>query len=163
LLQDVTAGEGVDATVARGVTASIAHELGLRGVHDLVTSADVGTLLGAERQRQLMGCEEAATCYTELSGALGARFIMTGALLRLGNRGQLPLQTVDATTAHAVGRAVQLAPDVASLVEALPVLVSDATGLPRPKEPSRAGPAVLAGFGFAVLVAAAAVLLESTF
>jgi len=164
LLQDLQAGEGADPSVARAVTASVAKEISRRAVHDLVTSADVATLLGAERQRQLMGCgDESASCVAELSGALGARFVMTGAVTRLGTTWQLTLQTVDGSNAHAVGRAVQLAPDVETLVLALPMLVSDATGLPRPPEPSRAGPAVLAGAGIAVVVAGAAVLLESLF
>jgi hypothetical protein len=163
LLQDITAGASVDASVTRGVTASVAHELTRRGVYDLLTSADIGTALGAERQRQLLGCEEAQSCLTELSGALGARFIMTGSLVQLGSAWQLTLQTVDGTTARAVGRAVQLAPDISSLLEAVPMLVADAAGLPRPQEPSRVGPALLAGGGFAVMLAGAAVLLESIF
>jgi hypothetical protein len=163
LLQDITGGAGVDVSVTHGITASIAHELTRRGVHDLLTSSDIGTLLGAERQRQMLGCDEAQSCLTELSGALGARFIMTGSLIQLGSAWQLTLQTVDGTTARAVGRAVLLAPDIAALVEQVPVLVADAAGLPRPVEPSRVGPALLVGGGVAVMLAAAAVLLESVF
>jgi hypothetical protein len=163
LLQDLTAGEGVDASVARGLTAAIAKELSQRAVHDLVTSADVVTLLGVERQKQLMGCDEAASCFAELSGALGTRFIMTGGVTRMGSTWQLTLQTVDSTNARAVGRAVQLAPDLGTLAEAVPLLVSDAAGLQRPKEPSRVGPALMAGAGFAVVVAGAGVLLTSIF
>jgi hypothetical protein len=163
LLQDLAAGEGVDASVASGLTRSIAVELTRRGVHDLVTSADVVTLLGVERQKQLMGCEEAQSCFAELSGALGTRFVMTGGITRMGSAWQLTLQTVDSTNARAVGRAVQLAPDVGQLAEAVPLLVADAAGLPRPKEPSRIGPALMAGGGFAVLVAGGGILLTSIF
>src|SRR4051812_37993383 len=95
LLQDVQAGQGADASVARAITQAVANEISRRAVHDLITSTDVGTLLGVERQRQLLGCgDESTSCVAELSGALGARFIMTGAITRLGSTWQLTLQTV---------------------------------------------------------------------
>ncbi|MDX2015737.1 MAG: hypothetical protein SFW67_36420 [Myxococcaceae bacterium] len=53
-----------------------------RGGLDVVTSRDLATLLGLERQRQLMGCAESG-CIAELVGALGADAIVQGDVGRL--------------------------------------------------------------------------------
>jgi hypothetical protein len=164
LLHDLQASQDSDPALAQAMTSSVAAELNRRGVHDLVTSADVTTMLGAERQRQLMGCgDESTSCMAELSDALGARFIMTGALTRIGSAWQLTLQTVNGSNARSIGRAVMLAGDVETLMRSLPLLVADATGLERPIEPSRVGPSLLTGTGVAVMVAGGVVLLDSLF
>lgn len=47
------------------------------GVFQVVSQADIRTLLGVERQKQLLGCgEDAASCMAELSGALDARYLL---------------------------------------------------------------------------------------
>lgn len=52
---------------------------------DVITRTQLTQLIGLERQRELLGCTEAAnTCMAELSGALGAEAIVTGSLGRLG-------------------------------------------------------------------------------
>ena len=52
----------------------------MRGAElSVVTPAEVMTLLGRERQRQLLGCGEAAeSCLAELAGALGIDGVLLG-------------------------------------------------------------------------------------
>jgi hypothetical protein len=54
----------------------LAQELLRRGLR-VTTSRDIETLLGAERQKQLLGCD-AQSCMTELANALGADAIVQG-------------------------------------------------------------------------------------
>jgi hypothetical protein len=50
----------------------------------VTTPREVAVLLGAERQRQLLGCgESSAECIAELSGALGVDGIILGSMARL--------------------------------------------------------------------------------
>ncbi|MBL8921233.1 MAG: hypothetical protein JNJ54_20385 [Myxococcaceae bacterium] len=59
----------------------VANELS-RGGLEVLTSRDVVTLIGLERQRQLMGCT-GSTCLTGLIGALGADGVVLGDVGRL--------------------------------------------------------------------------------
>jgi hypothetical protein len=47
----------------------------------VTTAADVASILGLERQKQLMGCSESG-CLVELAGALGVDGLLTGSVVR---------------------------------------------------------------------------------
>lgn len=48
-----------------------------------ITSArDLQTLLGLERQKQLLGCESNTSCLAELAGALGVDYLLSGSVVR---------------------------------------------------------------------------------
>jgi hypothetical protein len=51
----------------------------------LISQKDIAQVLGLERQRQLMGCANEGSCFTELSGALGADAIFLGTLAKGGS------------------------------------------------------------------------------
>lgn len=164
IVQDVVPGAGVDGELARSLSASIAAELQRRGVHEVLTSSDLSTALGQERQRQLLGCsDEATSCLAELADAMGARFVVTGSLVRLGEAWQLTLQTVDTRSARAIGRAVRLAKEPAELVQGFPFTVSEAAGLAPPEQPSRLVPSLLIGAGAAAVIGGGVVLLQTVF
>ena len=74
---------GVEAEQAVALGEAITQQLSRRGFFEVISSSDIRTLLGAERQRQLLGCGD-TNCTAELSGALGARFILQSTLTRLG-------------------------------------------------------------------------------
>lgn len=110
----------------------------------VVSQRDIATLLGVERQKQLLGCsEESASCLSELSGALDARFVVSGTLNRIGNTWQLTLQTLDARKGQPAGRSLRAAKSLSQLQGLLPWAVAEATGTPPPKPPSRVGPTLL--------------------
>lgn len=60
----------------------LAQELRTAGVR-VVTNKEIATLLGMERQRQLLGCGEGSSCMTELANALGAEAMVLGGIARL--------------------------------------------------------------------------------
>lgn len=145
-------GSGVDQAQLASVTDRVSQLLDARGVFDLISAREVQTMLGMERQRALLGCAEGSSCLAELTGALGARFFVSGTLVRLGDTYQLTLQCLDAQRAQPVGRGVRLGATLAEVLEGLPLLVAQVTGLPPPPEPSKVLPLVLIGAGAAGIV-----------
>lgn len=64
----------------------------------VVTPREVMTLLGRERQRQLLGCEDAvASCTAELVGALGVDGVLMGEVAAVGDFVQINLKVVSET------------------------------------------------------------------
>lgn len=153
-LMELTASGGVEPSVATALGESIAVQVGQGGYFDVLSSKDVQTLLGFERQKQLLGCTEEGSCLAELAGAMGARFVMAGSVTRLGSAYQLTLQTLDSQKAQPLGRSVSIARDIDGLRRNLPYAIAEATATPAPPPPSRALPIALIASGGALLLGA---------
>jgi len=50
---------------------------------EVITSQDINTLLGMERQKAMAGCNESSACMTELANALGADATLVANIARL--------------------------------------------------------------------------------
>ena len=149
--------QGAKPEEAAALTEAITQELSQRGLYQVVSSSEVRTMLGVERQKQLLGCsDDAASCTAELAGALGSRFVLSGSLARLGDALQLSVQTIDTHKAQPVGRAIRIAENARALAEQLRWTVAEATGMPLPPPPSRVLPFTLMGTGAALMVAGGA-------
>lgn len=149
---------GAPAEMATALTEAMTQEVARRGFFDVIASADIRTLLGLERQKELLGCaDDARSCTAELAGALGARFVLSGTLSKLGDAYQLSVQTLDTQKAQPVGRSVRIAADVKELADQLPFAVAEATATPLPQPPSRVLPVTLLAVGSAAIVAGAIV------
>jgi TolB-like protein len=120
---ELSNGAGVDKAVAQAAGELLVVALSETGKFDVITRADVKAILGYEAQAQLLGCAE-ASCMVDLGGALGAAYLVSGSLSRLGDQLQLVLSLIDVNRA-AVGRRVALA--VAS-DGALPQAAREAVG-----------------------------------
>lgn len=74
------------------------QQIALKGTNLRVTTrSEVEALIGAERQRQLLGCSENATsCVAELAGGLGADAIITGSFAKLGTGLVVNLKIINA-------------------------------------------------------------------
>ncbi len=150
---DLQPGAGVEASLTSPLTDAITGEVQRVGFFEVLSSRDLQSLIGLDRQKQLLGCDEASkSCMAELSGALGARFVMTGTLARLGEAWQLTLNTLDSQKAQPLGRATRLARSLEALRAMLPYAVAEATGTPLPPPPSRVLPYTLIGVGGAAAV-----------
>lgn len=143
---------GAEAALGSALGEAVTQELSHRGFFDVISSNDIRTLLGVERQRQLLGCGDSA-CTLELSGAVGARFVLQAQLTRLGEALQLSLQMLDTAKATPVARSLRLANDVKTLVDQLPWALAEATATPAPERPSTVLPWTLVGVGVAALLA----------
>lgn len=100
----------------------LAEQLSRRGFK-VLTPAALQTVLGFERQKQLLGCDETAgSCLAELSAALGVPLLATGRLTKLGSRIELDLQVVRQRDAQVVARVARSVDDEARLGQ----LIADA-------------------------------------
>ncbi len=152
ILLDLAAA-GVEPQVSKALTEAVASEIAARGVFQVMSSGDVQTLLGVERQKQMLGCNEASSCLTELGGAIGARFVMSGSVAQLGPSFQLSLQTLDTRTTQPVGRSSRIGKDLGELRQLVPWVVAEAAGTPLPPPPSRLLPySVIAAGGLSVVL-----------
>jgi TolB-like protein len=128
---------------------------------DTIGRSDVQTLLGFERQRQLLGCTEDAACLAEIGGALGVDYILVGTVGRIGGLLRLDLKLVDGKRARVVGRVgTSLEAGAERLVEAtqngvrsLLHQVSPSDPGARPSGPSRLPAWIALGAGGAALAA----------
>ncbi|MFL5320476.1 MAG: hypothetical protein ACJ790_12520 [Myxococcaceae bacterium] len=157
LVLDLGGAGGVGADVGAALSEAIAQEISRRGYFDAIGAAEIRTLIGVERQKQLGGCNEGESCQAEIAGSLGARFVLSGTLAKLGDTYQLTLQTLDTSRAQPLARATRIAKSVDALREQLPWTVAEATGTPLPPEPSKLVPYSLMGGG-ALVVATGAVI-----
>ena len=147
---DLQPGAGVDGSLTGPLADAITAEVQRVGFFEVLSSRDLQALLGLERQKQLLGCGDDAasrTCMAELTDALGARFVLSGSLARLGDAYQLTLNTLDTQKAQPLGRATRLARSLEALRGLLPWAVAEATGTPLPAPPSRALSYTLIGVG----------------
>ncbi len=68
------------------------------GSVELVTPREIASLLGMERQKQLLGCSDASgSCVAELANALGADGVVLGDLAKIGSRYQVNLKVISAS------------------------------------------------------------------
>lgn len=151
--------QGVDAELARGMTDAVVDALTVRKLYDVVSTKDLETLLGAERQKQLLGvCEnDAAACSQNAADAVTARFVLSGQLSKLGTVYQLSLQMVDTQKGQPVARSLRVSDDLAKLNALVPYAAAEATGSPLPPPPSRVLPLILIGAGSASFLAGAVI------
>jgi len=152
-VMELSVAGGVDPKVAGALSESVTQEVANAGYFRALSSREVQTLIGFERKKQLLGCsEDSSNCLQELAGAMGARFVMSGTLARLGDALQLSLQVLDSQKAQPVGRSVRIARDFEVLRAQLPYAVAEACGTPLPPPPSRVVPySLMAGGGVFLL------------
>ncbi len=153
IVLELTATGGVEKATATALTEAVVAQVSRQGIFQVVSAQDIATLTGLERQKSLMGCSDSTNCLAELAGAIGARFVLSGSLAKLGAAFQLSLQTLDSHKAQPLGRTVRLANDVEALRAQLPWAVAEATATPMPPPPSRVLPFSLMGVGAAAIVA----------
>ncbi|MBX7113151.1 MAG: penicillin-binding protein activator LpoB [Myxococcaceae bacterium] len=154
LVQDIAA-QGVSSAEAAALTDAVVDALASRGLFDVVSSKDMQSLLGAERQKQLYGlCDSDSTaCASSLGDALKARFVLSGQLSAVGGAYQLLLQCVDSQKGQAVARSARIAKNLETLQALVPYIAAEATGSPLPPPPSRVLPIALISAGSASLLA----------
>ncbi|HVE83386.1 MAG TPA: hypothetical protein VND93_11085, partial [Myxococcales bacterium] len=75
-------GLNVNAEELEFYTEHLAQQLTLAGVQ-VITGKQISSLLGLERQKQLLGCKEGSACMAELASALGVDGVVTGSVGKL--------------------------------------------------------------------------------
>lgn len=87
---------GVDPSLAEFFAEYFAQKLGEQGVR-VTTQKEISSLLGLERQRQMLGCsEQAQSCLAELAGALGVDGVVLGTVAKVGSGFAVTLKIISA-------------------------------------------------------------------
>lgn len=86
-------------------TQTLAYRLAVTKLN-VLTATDIAAALGREREAQLLGCTESG-CMAELGQAMGARYIVSGRLDKLGDHFVLVCSLYDSNISRAVGRSRQ--------------------------------------------------------
>ena len=122
---DLKALQGVSPGAAEILTDLVATEVARPGRFQVMGRNDLASLLGLERQRRLLGCDEAC-CLAEIGGALGADYVLSGQVGTLGTQHRISLLLLDAKRAVPVARAARFAPATEDgLAQAVPAAVAE--------------------------------------
>ncbi len=98
----------------------VAQQMSSAGL-SVVTPKQIGTLLGMERQKQLLGCSDATTsCLAELAGALGVDGVVQGEAAKLESGGfQVTLKVLWSRDGRPLTAFTGRAPDEGGLLDAM--------------------------------------------
>lgn len=141
--------QGTKPEEAQALNDAVVSYLSGRGLFEVLGPREAQTLLGAERQKQLIGgCEsDALGCGLDLGKLVNSRFVLSGQLSKVGSAYQLTLQLIDVVKTGTAGRSTRIADSLGALRDLVPYAVSEATGSPLPPPPSRVLPITLLGVG----------------
>lgn len=100
-------------------TEHFADRLADEGV-DVVTPREVQTLLGLERQKVLLGCNEmTSSCLAEIGSALGVDGIVLGDVAKVGDGYQMNVKVISAVNGRRYSAKSAKVPTEGALLEAL--------------------------------------------
>ncbi len=139
---------------AVAITDAVLAYLQGRGLFEVLGTREIQTILGAERQKQLLGAcgDDSVACGADLSKLVSARFLLSGQLAKVGSAYQLSLQLVDTERGQTSSRSSKLAGSLEEVRALVPYAASEATGSPLPPPPSRVLPISLISVGGATLL-----------
>ncbi|MFT3840027.1 MAG: hypothetical protein QM723_23775 [Myxococcaceae bacterium] len=86
---------GGDAKLSHAVEEQLLDELHRAGRYDVVGASDLAVMLGVERQKQLLQCDDASNaCMAEILGALGAPWVLASSVVHVGSKLRLDLKLI---------------------------------------------------------------------
>jgi TolB-like protein len=120
---------GTDAAKAELLSeVALTEAASIPGV-DVIGKSDINSIVGFEKQKQVMGCAEDSTCLAEIGGALGVDYILVGSLGGLGDLFRIDLKLVDAKRAKVRARiGVTVEGKESRLVAAIQKAIHDLVG-----------------------------------
>jgi hypothetical protein len=86
---------------------------------DVISGADVKSMVELEANRATMGCSEDASCLADIADALGAQLVVFGNCGKLDDDLVINLNLFDSVKAQSLGRVVVQAPDAKQLAKKL--------------------------------------------
>lgn len=149
----VRAEPGIAQGTANLLSDLLSTDLSHTDRYEVMTSADVATLVGLERQKQLLDCAEGVECSVELARALGAELVLDASVGAVGELRVLALRLYDAKKSKTLARESVTVEDESALVPAARgalgrLFATLGVTLPTPApERSKAGWYVLGGGG----------------
>ena len=71
---------------------------------EVIGRSDIQTMIGFEKEKQMLGCSDDSKCMTEIAGAMGVDWILVGSLGQLDALYRLDLKLIDARRSRISGR-----------------------------------------------------------
>ena len=93
----------LDESMSELLTEIITAEIAQMGHYTVISQSDINAMLGFDRQKELMGCNDVA-CTAELGGALGVDAILAGNVGVLGTTYVLSLKLINTQDATVLAR-----------------------------------------------------------
>jgi len=128
----------VDPGKARFFNDFLATELARTGDVQITTESEIQTVLGLERQKQLLGCTDESACLAEIASALGVDGIIVGSLVRFDSKYAMTVRIVSSRAASVWASASTRGKDANQLLEWIaqtaPELVRQLPGVTRREE-----------------------------
>jgi hypothetical protein len=160
---------GVTEDTASFIAEHFANLLAKEPGLEVTTQRTVMSLLGIERQRQLLGCaDNSRTCLAELTGALGAKVLLVGEVAKLDHSLQVNVRALEASTGHLLHVASVRGDSTEAVLDRLePIAQTTASalrvhyGLEVPARAARWPALVLAGAGVAAAGVGTAFLIDA--
>lgn len=107
----------VEPDIAGYFAEHFEQELRARGF-EVVTPRDIASMLGLERQKQLLGCTDDG-CAVELGNALGAAGLVNASVAHLGGGFRATFRVISSTDGHALAQASAEGDDEAAFLKSL--------------------------------------------
>lgn len=127
LVFPLEAKDNVEPSTADVVTETLVATIRKAGVFAKVTHLrELDTLMGLERQKQVVNCAS-DSCVAEIAGSLGADYLLTGSLARLGGSYVFNAKVLDVKRATAVASALHRSRGTSdeALLDAVPLVVDE--------------------------------------
>lgn len=70
----------------------------------VISGAEIAEMLRLEADKQVMGCDEDASCLSEIADAMDARLLVVGTVARIGPRILVNLSLIDSGSVEVIGR-----------------------------------------------------------
>lgn len=99
----------VEPEIAAILDDLLITELTLKHGAQVIGSGDIEAMLNLEEQKDTLGCDE-VTCAAQIAGALGAGYLVTGSLSRLGDSLIVQLSLIDSKAIRVAARAKSSVP-----------------------------------------------------
>jgi outer membrane receptor for ferrienterochelin and colicin len=118
-------GVGLPQKQADAIADVIALHISELGDVHVISKADIHSMLNLEKQRRLAGCSD-KECFSEIGGALGMQWMVTGNLGIFGDTILLNLKLIDTRSAYVAGRVTRkVRGDMEDLLEELPGAIQE--------------------------------------
>lgn len=96
----------MDGSLGGILTEVISAEVNSYGTHEVVAGRDIEAMLGFEKQKELLGCND-VSCMAELGGALGVDFLLASEFAALGGTYIVNVKLIDIKGASVSKRAYE--------------------------------------------------------
>ena len=86
---------------------------------EVIGSSDISALIGFEKEKELLGCDDDVTCIAQIGGALGVDLLLVSEVGRVGSTYVLNLKLIDSHKGTVLKRGYRSVPSADGLIDAV--------------------------------------------